>query len=149
MSNRNPPPIYQQLVTGTGQDETPWKASLPWITFFSQIYQGDTGQAWIPEFVGLTSTGTPTFSGTYYRLTQQFALYEVVITPATNTSSVAGTTYLSNFPLNIQFPWAGWAVSTDGNAALGTTNASNERIYTPTWTNITTPIYLSGIVRAT
>ena len=77
------PPVYQPL------SENGQPAALPWILFFNSIYDGDSGTTWEPSFTGLTTTGTPTITGKYFRISGKLIYFNVVITPATNTSSVA------------------------------------------------------------
>jgi hypothetical protein len=40
------------------------------------------------------------------------------------------------------------SISNNLGGALGMVNASNNRIYVPTWTNVTTPVNVIGIVEA-
>lgn len=122
-------------------------ATLNWLAFFEDLAIGDTGTTWTPTFVGLTEVGTATKTGIYWRLSNRLTYFRIVITPTTNTSAVAGTTYCDNFPLNIA--QAGVSVSLSGSsAALAGITSSPKRIFTGTWTTITTPITLVGIVEA-
>lgn len=125
------------------------KATLPYILFFNNIVSGDIGTSWTPTFSGLTEVGSATITGVYFSLSNALVYFRVIITPGTSTSSVGGTTYIDNFPLTITNPGGFITIAGNANAALGTTNASNNRIYTPTWTAVTTPIILAGIIEAT
>lgn len=137
------PPKTEPLVDGDNLF-----ATLLWQIFFEGLSVGDYGTAWTPTFVGLTSTGTPTFTGKYYRLSSKLAYYHIVITPATDTTSVAGTTYCDNFPLTITSD--GMNVTCSGyTAAVAGTTSSNKRIYTAAWAAITTPITIVGIAEVT
>ena len=121
-------------------------ANLNWLAFFEDLAAGDTGTAWTPNFVGLTEVGgTATKTGRYWRLSNSLAYYRIVITPVTSTSAVNGTTYCDNFPLTITAAGANATVS-GFTAALAGTTAADKRIYTATWTAITTPITIVGIV---
>ena len=120
-------------------------STLNWLIFFEQMAVGDGGTVWTPTFVGLTEVGTATKTGIYYRISKRLAYYRIVITPGTDTSAVNGTTYCNNFPLSMVSDGA--AVTCSGfTAAIAGTTYSNKRIYTATWTNITTPITIIGIV---
>lgn len=140
--SRQPPPIYEELSDENG------KAKTPWILFFNQIFTGDNGTAWTPTFTGLTTVGTPTITGRYKRIGSGLVYFTVVIAPATSTSSVAGTTFLNNFPLNITNS-GGCAVSVTTTSALGTAVGGTKTIYMPVWTGITTPVTISGLIEAT
>jgi len=120
-------------------------ATLNWIIFFESLATGDLGSTWTPTFVGLTETGTATKTGKYYRISQRLAYFRIVITPATDTSAVNGTTYCDNFPL--QMISDGANVTCSGfTASVSGTTYSDKRIYTATWTAITTPITIVGLV---
>lgn len=121
-------------------------STLNWLAFFEDVANGDLGTAWTPTFVGLTETGgTATITGTYWRLTNSVAYFRIVITPVTSTSAVNGTTYCDNFPLNITA--AGLTVSLNGfSAILSGATSADKRIYTATWTGITSPVTIVGIL---
>lgn len=121
-------------------------ATLNWLAFFEDLAVGDTGTAWTPNFVGLTEVGgTATKTGRYWRLSNNLAYFRIVITPVTNTSATAGTTYCDNFPLVITAAGANATISGFTAALAGTTSA-DKRIYTASWTTITSPITIVGIV---
>ena len=136
------PPLYERIVDAKGI------ATSAWTLFFQALSNGDSGTAWTPSFVSLASTGTPSFSGRYYTLTKDIAFFRAVVTPATNTSSTAGTTYIDNFPLNMAAD--GFVLGVAGDAGLGTglgvAASGSGRIYTPTWTNAAVPVTLIGMV---
>jgi len=119
--------------------------TLNWQIFFEQLANGDTGTTWTPTFVGLTETGTATKTGKYYRISKNLAYFRIVITPATDTSAVNGTTYCNNFPLQMTSDSANVTCSGFTASVAGSTY-SDRRIYTATWTAITTPITIVGIV---
>ncbi len=119
-------------------------ATLNWLIFFDQIASGDAGTIWTPTFTGLTEVGTAVKTGIYYRLSKRLVFYRITITPATNTSSVLGTTYCNNFPLNMASDGFNVTCSSYTASVSGSTY-SDKRIYTATWTIITTPITIVGI----
>lgn len=142
MSNIAPPPIYNPLSEQDG------KATLPWILFFNQLFVGDEGAAWTPTFTSLTITGTPTITGRYYKISDRLTYFRVTIVPATNTSSVAGTTYVNNFPLTMTGDGACAAVSGLLGGTLGMCDMASNRIYTPAWSAVTVSLSIVGIVEA-
>jgi hypothetical protein len=120
-------------------------AALNWLVFFDQVAAGDAGTAWTPTFTGLTETGTATKTGTYYRVSQRLVYYRIIITPATDTSAVLGTTYCNNFPLTMLANGANITCSGFTAAVAGST-ASDKRIYTASWSAITSPITIVGLL---
>lgn len=118
--------------------------TLQWLIFMDQVADGDAGTRWTPTFVGLTEVGTATKTGTYYRISKKLVYYKILITPTTNTSATNGTTYCNNFPLTITAD--GMNVTCSGfTAAVAGTTAADRRIYTATWSAITTPITIIGL----
>jgi len=122
-------------------------ATLNWLVFFDQLADGDAGTTWTPTFVGLTEVGTATKTGVYYRISKKLVYYRIVITPGTNTSATAGTTYCNNFPLTMSAAGAVFSLS-DYTAAINGSTAANNRIYTGSWAALTTPVTILGIVEA-
>lgn len=151
MTYRLPPPAYSEVV---GQDN---KMTRPWLEFLNGIWVGDTGtpalgsSSWTPTFVGLTEAGgAATKTGKVFKISQQLAYFWVRIVPVTSTSSTLGTTYVSNLPLDV-LSFGGCSVVVEnitGGSAIGIADPSNNRIYTPTWTTVTSPITISGIIEA-
>lgn len=123
-------------------------ATLNWLIFFDQLATGDTGASWTPTFTGLTEVGTATKTGVYYRISRKLVYYRIVITPGTNTSAVNGTTYCGNFPLTMTSDSANITCSGFTASTAGSTS-SNNRIYTATWSLITTPLTIVGIAEVT
>jgi hypothetical protein len=142
MTKITPPPIYDPVV-----DEED-KANLSWILFFNGMYQGDAGTTWTPTFVSLGSTGTPTFTGEYFRLSARLIFFRVVVTPATDTTSTAGTTYIDNFPLTIANDGVCHAVSANVGSLAGMVVKTGNRIYVPGWTAVTVPVTITGTIEA-
>ena len=135
-----PPPIQEVLAEeGTGL------ATLPYILFFNQLFTGDSGTAWTPTFTSLGSTGTPTITGRYYKLSTFITVFWVRVTPATDTTSTAGTTYIDNFPLSLSNDGFCTAVSNGLGSSSGHVIASNRRIYTPGWSALTNPVQIVGV----
>ncbi len=139
MSSIQPPPIQEQLANNLGV------ATLPWILFFNQLFEGDTGINWTPTFTDLTTVGTPTITGRVYRLSRRICFFRVTITPGTSTTSTAGTTYINNFPLTFANDGICFAVSGGNGSNSGHVVASNNRIFVPAWTAVTVPLTVVGM----
>jgi len=137
-----PPPIYERIA---GEDG---KAPLPWVLFMNQLFNGDSGVDWTPAFTNLTEVGTPTITGRYYRLSQYLTFFRVLITPATSTTSTAGTTYINNYPLSFSNDGACFAVTGGLGSASGHIVSATNRIYVPEWTAVTVPLTIIGIGEA-
>lgn len=133
------PPKTEPLV-----EKSDGFATLNWLVFFDQVADGDSGTTWTPTFVGLTEVGTATKTGVYYRISKKLVYYRIVITPATSTSATNGTTYCNNFPLIMTGNGANITCSGFTAAAAGSTS-SDKRIYTASWSAITTAITIIGI----
>lgn len=120
------------------------KMALRWLLFLQNLLNGDPGTAFSPRIVGLNNTGgAPTVTGVYYE-NGGFIDFYIRITPITNTSSVSGTTYVE-LPFQPTSDCPCFA-TTSNNTALGGVVASTARAYTPTWSNITDPVTVSGRV---
>lgn len=143
MSRVTSPPINEPILDNKGN------LNLSWLMFFNQISIGDTGTEWTPAFTSLAETGTATFSGIYYKISQRLTYFRSVVTPATDTSSTAGTTYINNFPLTINANGQCLASSgTAGSVTAGSVVASSNRIYVPGWSAITVPVTITGLIEA-
>jgi hypothetical protein len=139
----DPPPIYEPLIEQNGS------ARIPWILFFNNIFQGDGGTDWNPTFVSLGSTGTPTITGRYYKIGQNLVWFSIRITPATDTTSTAATTYCDNFPLAFRQDSVCLASSGSGAVqAIGGIRAADNRIYPPGWAGVTQPLTIVGFGEA-
>lgn len=140
---QNAPPLQQPILNQDGS--MPWQ----WILFFNQIFNGDAGAPWIPTFSGLTISGsTPKISGRVYQLSKYISLFTVSIIPGTSTSSTAGTTFIDNFPLIMQGDGIVFAVSGRLGSNSGECEKATNKIWVPTWTTVTVPLSLVGIVEA-
>lgn len=137
----NPAPITQPVIDEKGL------ATLPWALFFNQSFQGDNGQQFAPNVVGLTGS-TSSVTGRYYRISQSLVYFRITIEPSGNTSSTAGSTYVDNFPLQFNFDGLNTVVSGSGGGAIGMNRASDNRILFPAWTNISVPLIILGIGEA-
>lgn len=140
MSN-SPPPIYESLSEQNG------KPRLPWILFFNQMFAGDSGTDWTPAFVNLTIVGTPSITGKYYR-NGRFIDFWVKVVPATSTTSVAGTTYISTPPFTITTDAVCHALAGTTGIDAGICRAADNRIYVPSWAALATPLTITGRVEA-
>lgn len=144
MTSIKSPPIYEPL---SGDDSG--VASLPWVLFFNSLFTGDTGTDWIPSFTNLTVVGAaPTITGKYYRIGRSLAYFRIKIVPGTNTSAVAGSTYINNFPLTMTGDGACFAVSGLLGTNAGSCDSASNNIYVPTWTTVTVPLSVMGMVEA-
>lgn len=141
-SKTTAPPIYELLAEKDG------KATLPWILFFNKIFTGDSGVDWTPTFTSLTQTGVPTITGRVYKLSDAISFFRVRIVPATDTSSVAGTTYINNMPVTATADGICFAVSGLVGTTAGMYDSATNRVYVPAWTAVTVPLTIIGIVEA-
>jgi len=131
-------PIADKLLDDTG------KLRPSWVVYFSGLNQGDVGTTWNPTITNLTSVGTPTITGVYYQ-NAGFTDFAVKIVPATNTSSVLGST-------TIAVPFSVTAdtivnVVTSGGYDFGRIISSSKTIFLPTWSLITVPLTITGRVK--
>lgn len=141
MTAVKPPPIYENVADEEG------KLKLAWVLFMNGIYTGDTGTTWTPTFTNLTVVGAaPTLTGKYYRIGKSLAYFNVKVVPGTNTSSTAGTTYISNFPLRLSADGACIAVSGLLGGGAGMCDQSSNNIYVPAWSAVTVPLTIVGLV---
>ncbi len=139
----SPPPIADAVLDPSGL------ANLSWILFFNSVFTGDPGQAWTPTFIGLTETGgAATITGKTFQISQSIAYFSVNIIPAADTTSVAGTTYISNFPLVAAGDGICFAVSGNLGGSAGMVERASNRIYVPGWAAVTIPLSIIGIVEA-
>lgn len=138
MTQTTSPPVKDQIVDGEGF------ATLSWILHFNGLFEGDSGSTWSPTFQSLTEVGTPTITGRYYKVIKRIACFWVNIIPGTSTSSIAGTTYIDNFPLTFVNDSPCWAVSGGLGDGPGHIVSSSNRIYVPGWTAVTVPLTVIG-----
>jgi len=138
---RQSPPTRDPLTDENGD------LSMPWLLFFNQTFNGDAGAIWTPTAVSLTEVGgSATMSGRYYNISSYLCYFNILITPATNTSATAGTTYIDNFPLTSVSDGFCASISNKLGGGLGMIEASTNRIYVPAWTTVTTPLNILGLV---
>lgn len=142
MTSIKEPPIYEPLAEDDG------KARLPWILFFNSLFKGDTGTDWTPTFTSLAVTGAPTITGKYYRIGRSLVYFTVNITPSTDTTSTAGTTYVNNFPLTMAGNGICFAVSGLLGSNSGMCDQITNRVYVPGWSAVTVPLTVVGLVEA-
>ncbi len=141
------PPLNQKVHNDKG-DMVP-----EWLLWFDSIWRGDAGNkdTWTPTLTALTEVGgSATITGRYFQLSRYLIYFKATITPVTNTSATAGTTYINNFPLNIVGDSASvHAATANTGGNNGFADSVNNRIYVPGWTTITTPITITGTFEAT
>jgi hypothetical protein len=133
------PPIQTQIVDEKGI------ATVPWILFFNGQFIGDRGKNWSPNFVNLAQVGVPTITARYYLISRSLAYFRISITPGTNTTSTAGTTYIDNFPKVLNGDGTCIAVSGLLGSTPGMIEASSRRIYVPGWSSVTVPLSVVGL----
>ena len=138
----NPAPITQPVLDDSGVP------TLPWTLFFNQNFEGDAGTSWTPTFVNLTESGAATKTGRFYRISQYLVYFTVTISPSTNTSATATSTYIDNFPLGINSDGFCVSVANTSGGGLGVVDASTNRIYVPSWSSVTVPVTILGICEA-
>jgi len=136
--------IQEAPIAGKVVDQND-KCTPVWTEYFASITQGDVGTGWSPVFTNLTTVGTPTITGVYYE-NQGFTDFYIKIVPGTNTSSVIGSTF-------VPLPFAVTAdtiagVVTGQSGGVGVVNAASQTVYTPSWTNVPSPVTISGRVRS-
>lgn len=139
----NPAPITQQVIDENGLP------TLPWTLFFNQNFEGDAGTDFAPEFVSLTAVGgAPTITARFFRLSQFLIYFRLTVTPVTNTSATAGTTYAEDLPFNVNADGFCLAVAGAQGGGTGIVQADTNRIYVPAWTTVTVPVTVLGICEA-
>lgn len=143
MSSVKPFPTYAQIVDENG------KATIPALLFFDQIFRGDAGQDWTPVATNLTVAGAaPTITGRVYQLSRYLSVFTINIIPGTSTTSTAGSTYFSGYPLTMSGDGACIAVSGLLGGGTGMADHASQRIYVPSWTAVTVSLTIIGIVEA-
>jgi hypothetical protein len=142
MTKVTPPPVNDPIIDDDGE------MSPSWRMFFNMLFVGDTGTAWTPVFTGMGSTGTPTYSGRYYKLSQKLVFFRIEVTPATDTTSTAGVTACTNFPL--VFSQNGFCIAVSNNVGItpGAITKATNKIYPPSWTAATLPVTIFGFAEA-
>lgn len=143
MATLKPAPIYERVA---GEDG---KATLPYALFFNSLFTGDMGVAWTPVFTNLTVVGAaPTITGRIYRISQSLAYFTIKIVPGTNTSSTAGSTYATGFPLTMKADGINFAVSGLLGTNSGMNDSATNRVYVPSWSAVTVTLTIIGMVEA-
>lgn len=130
-------PARQPIVEDTGAP------TLLFIEFLQNLSQGDPGNKFSPDVENLGTVGTPTITGVYYE-NNGFVDFYARITPGTNTTSTAGTTYIQlPFTVTSDCP----CFATSGSAStVGSILAASNRAYLPGWSALTSPVTISGRV---
>lgn len=138
------PPIQKPLIGEGGL------VSPEWALFFQQAWTGDTGEEWTPAFTGLTVVGTVTITGKIFQISRYLTYITVTITSVAGgtSASVAGTTYINNFPGNINNDGmiVNGRVTTGVGLGTAVVRASDNRIFTSNWTATTDTIIITGII---
>jgi hypothetical protein len=120
-------------------------ATIPWVLFFNSIFQGDTGTDFEPTFANLTTVGTPTITGKYYLLSRQICYFSIRIVPGTSVTATAGSTAVTDFPLQFTADGACLAVSGLTGSNAGMISATDQKIYIPALSAVTVPVTIVGL----
>ena len=136
------PPIYNPIADEEGV------ATVPWAVFFNGLFQG-VAESWQPTFVNLTENGAATKTGRFMQLNQGLVYWDAEITPGTDVSATAGSTYINNFPLTLTRDSFCIAVSGGLGGTPGHAVAANNRIFIPSLSSVTVPITICGVALAT
>ena len=137
------PPVQQPLLDQSGG------TNILWILFFNSLFNGDAGVSWTPIISGLTNTGgTPKVSGRVYKLSNYLTFFRLSIVPepSGNTSSVAGTTYVDNYPYVMSADGLCGSVSSKKGGSLGMCEQATNKIWLPTWTTVGAVVSVIGMV---
>lgn len=141
-----PPPTQQPIIT----DQSGFPA-LPWIVFFNALFDGDAGNAWSPVFQNLTiSGGPPQIIGKVYQLSKYLSVFTITLVPPKGGSitGVAGTVLISNFPLQMANNGVCFAVSGELGTVSGMCDGGQNIIFPPSFTGVTVPLTIVGLVEA-
>jgi len=101
--------------------------------------------SWTPTATNVTTTGTPTYSGTYTRVGNR-VMFEITISVSGGTNAFTGNSTYLTLPsgLDPTFPGSCSAVLANttqvGHCYISTTG----RIYLPTWAASNQTVYISG-----
>lgn len=121
-----------------------------WQKWFERLWYNSAAvpQVFEPMFTGLT--GSATITGTYTKM-GGLMFFDILITPDTTTSSVLGTTFINNLPLQGASFGSLTAINTFSRVVLGTgqVDLNTNSAWTPTWTTVANPISINGFVQVT
>ena len=150
----NPAPIQDSSIELDGRILQPWSE---WFRNIERILGRKNNEivSFTPTFSGLTTTGTTTLNGSYYRF-NCMVFFEITIATTGTTSSTSGTTYISNLPFIAEKNGSLLVNNTVTFIATGTgfvqENASSTtngivKGYTPSWTSNADTFHISGNYR--
>lgn len=142
----SPPPNIQPIV-----DDQSGVVTSAWAEFFDEVFRGDAGTFWAPAIANITiSGGIPIVTGRVYKLSQYLSLFVVTITPAQggSISGAAGTCAITNYPLQMTNNGVCTAVSGNLGTTTGMCTKATNSIFPPTFSGVTVPITIIGIVEA-
>ena len=139
------PPTQQPLVDQGGG------TNMLWLLFFNGLFNGDAGVAWTPLISGLTNTGAvPVTAGRVYKLNNYLTMFRLTIVPSNGgtTTSVAGTTYVNNFPYIMSGDGLCGSVANKLGGSLGMCEQATNKIWLPSWTTVGAAVSIIGLVEA-
>ncbi len=140
MSNLEQPPYRTPISDGS-------LFTGIWQKWLSQLFSNSSASSvvWTPVVTGLT--GTATVTGAINRI-GGLIYFQSLITPATNTTSVLGTTYLSlPYVASAYGSLTAQKVSSRISLGIGQVDINTSRVYTPAWSAVTEPISINGFVQ--
>jgi len=98
---------------------------------------------WTPTFSGLTTTGSPIYSGLFSVDHKKIkVLIDINANGGTTAATLSGT-YVNNLPITVQYPDVSYATNTVG-ANYGTAIINSLGLFAPAWTAYNGHVYLSG-----
>lgn len=141
-----PPPTDNALI-----EDASGNPSLQWLIFFNSLFAGDAGESFVPLFNNLVAVGgLPKVTGQVYQLSAVIAIFVITVTPPTNgsTTCIAGQTFIQGFPLKCAGNGVCFAVSGNLGGNSGMVDQGSGYIFPPTWSAVTVPLTIIGIVQA-
>jgi len=124
-----------------------------WYSAFSRFvndYLAGEPQVFTPVFTNLTTAGSVTTKGWYYRVGSIVKFYVTITTSGGGTSqSNAGVTTM-NLPITAAFIDAGSVSDSTANIYIGgaTLSSSTQKMYPPSWGPTSNTIVLTGLYTA-
>lgn len=145
MAYSSPPPL--QIPVSQENAARKQEVALPWADFFNNMWAGDSGEAWTPNFTGLTVVAPVTITGTFARISNSLVFFSILLDPTGggSVSATAGTTYAEGFPLQFLRDTGCLGVSGGLGGLPGHVVAGTNRIYIPAISGATVPVTICGI----
>jgi hypothetical protein len=137
---------YGNFVPNTAAKGINFTANTPSAGKTSQLLNWYEEGTWTPTPHSLTTTGSPTYSGTFTRIGRMVFFQLIISANGGTTASTADTTYFSGLPYSSSNYWACPAVdsSITGNLGSGQAGAGGN-VFPPTWAATAHTIVVSGM----